>query len=115
MRPVVQLSNGESGWFASAIVNRIGRRIAFVGVDPKYGDTRQDIFEAPRTVLDLQAGKTIGNFNLKFTVGDFFHQDLAFYQDTNSDGKFTPNGNSDRLLFNYKNGMTMSLAAAYNF
>ncbi|HRI62226.1 MAG TPA: TonB-dependent receptor, partial [Saprospiraceae bacterium] len=77
----LQYENLESGWFGSMIVNRIGRRLAFAGVDPTYGDTRRDIYEEPRTVLDFQVGKKIGRFNLKFTVGDLLKQDLTYYQD----------------------------------
>lgn len=55
---------GSAAWLSTASVSRI----AFVGVDPKFGDTRQDIFEAPRTVLDFQVGKNLGKFNLKFTL-----------------------------------------------
>ena len=66
----LQYDNSENGWFGSIAVNRFGRRIAYVGVDPKFGDTRQDIYEDPRTVLDIQAGKNIGKFNIKLTIGD---------------------------------------------
>ncbi len=109
----LQYENVESGWFASAVVNRIGRRIAFVGVDPKFGDTRQDIFEAPRTVVDAQVGKTIGKFNVKLTAGDLLHQTLVYYQDADQNGKFDKKG--DRQMFNYKNGMTVNVAVGYTF
>ncbi|MEO6037584.1 MAG: TonB-dependent receptor, partial [Saprospiraceae bacterium] len=110
----LQYESVENGWFGSAIINRVGRRIAYVGVDPKFGDTRQDIFEAPRTVLDLQVGKNFGNLNLKFTVGDLFHQDQIFYQDTDSDGKFA-DSKGDRTMFRYTNGFTTSLTLGYTF
>jgi outer membrane receptor protein involved in Fe transport len=110
----LQYENEENGWTGSVIVNRIGRRIAYVGVDPKFGDTRQDIFENPRTVVDFQVGKSIGKLNLKFTVGDLLKQDLVYYQDANADGKYTATG-GDRLMFHFVNGMSMSLSAGYNF
>jgi hypothetical protein len=110
----IQYENVESGWTGSLIVNRVGRRIAYVGVDPKYGDTRQDIYEAPRTVVDFQVGKTIGKLNLKFTVGDLLKQDLVYYQDANDNGKYNAEG-GDRLMFKFVNGMSASLSAGYNF
>lgn len=112
----LQYDNKESGWFGNVIFNQIGRRIAYVGVDPKYGDTRQDIYEAPRAVVDMQIGKNIGKFNLKFTVGDLLHNDLIYYQDTNQNGKFDSRAlNSDRQMFKFNNGLTMSLSAGFTF
>ena len=96
------------------MLNRIGRRVAFVGVDPKFGDTRQDIYEAPRTVLDFQLGKNIGKFNLKFTVGDLLKQKLTYYQDADNSGKYEIGG-KDRLMFQFTNGLTMSLSAGVTF
>lgn len=109
----LQYENADNGWFASVAVNRIGRRIAFVGVDPKFGDTRQDIYEAPRTVLDFQVGKNINRFNIKLTVGDILNQDLTYYQDADDSGKFEKS--TDRLMFRYTNGYTMSLNLGYSF
>jgi len=108
----LQYENLESGWFGSVVANRIGRRLAFAGVDPQFGDTRQDIYEEPRTVLDFQIGKNIGRFNLKFTMGDLLKQDLTYYQDANSDGQFS---SGDRLMFQFKNGFTTNLSVGYTF
>lgn len=113
----LQYENGENGWSASAVVNRVGRRIAYVGVDPKNGDTRQDIFEAPRTVVDLQVGKTIKNMNFKLTIGDLLRNDLVYYQDADQNGKFTKStaANADRQMFLYNNGFTATVSFGYNF
>ncbi len=112
----LQYENLENGWFGNVVLNRIGRRIAFAGVDPQYGDTRQDIYEEPRTILDFQVGKNIGRFNLKLTLGDLLKQDLTYYQDANGDGKFSGTGaDGDRLMFQFKNGFTTSLTAGYTF
>jgi outer membrane receptor protein involved in Fe transport len=113
----LQYESQENGWFGSAVFNQTGRRVAYAGVDPKNGDTRQDIYEAPRGVLDLQIGKNVKNMNVKLTLGDVFHQDLRFYQDANQDGKFTQStaNNADRTMFLYNNGFTGSLTFGYNF
>lgn len=108
----IQYESEQNGWFGSAVFNRIGRRIAFVGVDPQFGDTRQDIYEAPRTVVDLQVGKNFGKLNLKFTVGDVLRQKLTYYQDADKSGKFEKGG-TDRQMFQFINGTTLSLTAGY--
>lgn len=112
----LQYDNKESGWFGSVVFNQVGRRIAYVGVDPKFGDTRQDIYEAPRGVLDVQLGKNIGKFNLKFTVGDLLHHDLIYYQDTDQNGSYNNDSkHQDRKMFSFTNGLTMSLSAGLTF
>ncbi len=113
----LQYESQENGWFASAVVNRTGRRVAYAGVDPKNGDTRQDIYEAPRTVVDIQVGKNIGKMNLKLTIGDLLRQNLTFYQDADQDGQYTKSAaaNGDRLMFLYTNGFTANLSLGYNF
>ena len=111
----IQFDLPKSGWFGSVVVNRVGRRIAFVGVDKQFGDTRQDIYENPRTVLDFQVGKNIKNLNLKFTLGDLLRQDQVFYQDANGNGKYEIDGTKDRTMFRFKNGLTATLSAGYSF
>lgn len=110
----LQYDNSENGWFGSVAMNRFGRRIAYVGVDPKFGATRQDIYEDPRTVLDIQAGKNIGKLNIKLTVGDLLHHDLFFYQDADVNGKYSTDG-KDRLIFKYNHGFTAALTLGYTF
>ncbi len=113
----LQYDNVDNGWSGSIAVNRVGRRIAFVGVDPKFGATRQDIYEAPRTVLDLQISKNIKNLNIKLTMGDLLHSDLLYYQDVDGNGKYAKSTapNADRLMFLYNNGFTSTLSFGYTF
>jgi outer membrane receptor protein involved in Fe transport len=109
----LQYDNSENGWSGSLVMNQVGRRIAYVGVDAKYGATRQDIYENPRSVVDFQIGKSFKKFNLKLTLGDLFHQDLVFYQDANLNGKY--DAATDRLMFKYNHGFTGALSFTYNF
>ncbi len=109
----LQYESEKTGWSVTSSVNRFGRRIAFVGVNPEFGATRQDIYEAPRTVVDFQIGKNYKKFNFKFTLGDILAQNLVFYQDADFSGKFE--SNIDRRIFLYKNGFTSSLSVSYNF
>ncbi len=108
----LQYENARNGWFASAVLNRVGRRIAFVGVDPQFGDTRQDIYENPRTVIDLQVGKNIGKLNVKLTAGDVLRKNLLFYQDADDSKNFNE---LDRTMFRFTNGSTTALALSYTF
>ena len=109
----LQYESPINGWSCNIGLNKVGRRIAFVGVDPTFGDTRQDIFEAPRDVIDIQIGKTIKNVNIKLTIGDLLHNDLIFYQDVNKDGTYTKA--DDRLMYIYSNGFTTNLSLSYVF
>ena len=110
----LQYDNSENGWFGSIAMNRFGRRIAYVGVDPKFGATRQNIYEDPRTVVDIQAGKNIGKLNIKLTIGDLLHNDLFFYQDADANGKYSIDG-KDLLMFKYTHGLTAALTLGYTF
>jgi outer membrane receptor protein involved in Fe transport len=114
----LQYESKENGWFASLIGNRVGRRIAYVGVDAKYAPYRLDIYEAPRSVLDFQVGKNIKNINVKLTFGDILHNDLTFYQDNNGNGNFdkaAKGQTGDSQMFLYKNGFTAALSFNYTF
>ncbi len=113
----LQYENKDNGWFASVIGNRVGRRIAYVGVDGKYAPYRTDIYEAPRTVIDFQVGKNIKKMNVKLTVGDILRNDLVFYQDTDNSGKFEKSTGTggDRQMFLYNNGFTAALSFNYTF
>ncbi len=114
----LQYENPDNGWSWNVSLNTIGRRIAFVGVDPTFGDTRQDIYEAPRTVIDMQVGKTFNNLNIKLTLGDLLHNDFIYYQDGDQDGKYMSpeNTNSgDRLMYITGVGFTTTLTLGYSF
>jgi len=115
----LQYENPDNGWSASISYNLVGRRIAYVGVDPKYGDTRQDIYEDPRSVLDVQIGKTFGKLNVKLILGDLLHQDLIYYQDANQDGKYNETAGAgitpDRVMYIYNAGFTTNLSVGYTF
>jgi TonB-dependent receptor len=110
----LQYESAENGWSVSFVANQVGRRIAFAGVDPKFGNTRQDIYEAPRMVLDFQLAKTIKRFNIKLTLGDLLRHEQIFYQDVDNNGKYAANG-SDRLMFSYTQGRTIALSLGYTF
>lgn len=101
--------NRTHGFSATALVNRIGRRIWVVGQD-QYLHT----WENPRTVLDLQLTKRIGNFGeLKLTFGDLLNQESVFYQDQDDNGRY--NDDKDTKIVGQTFGTNVSLGFSYNF
>lgn len=94
----------------SLMVNRCGRRIAYVG-----NAQTPNIFENPRTVLDFQISKRFfKKLDVKFTLGDILAQKLVYYQDLNNNKKFDGHG-KDNLIFSYTYGMNASVGLSYKF
>jgi outer membrane receptor for ferrienterochelin and colicin len=90
-------------------LNRVGRRIAFVGTSEN-----QTIWENPRTVADLSINRTFfKKLQVKLIVGDIFAQNLIFYHDLNRNGKFDQGTDAD--AFNYRFGRTLTIGASYTF
>lgn len=97
------------GFSTTLLANRIGRRIWVVGQD-QYLHT----WEAPRTVVDFQVTKKIGEFGeLKLTVGDILNQEAVFYQDQDDNGKYDKA--NDTKIVGQKFGTNVSLGFSYNF
>lgn len=104
----LQYNNAESGWGYSLMVNRVGRRIAFVG---NVGVP--DIYENPRTVIDLQVAKTIKKLSLKLNIGDILAQEQTFYMDMDKNGRF--DAEKDNVIFQYTFGLQASFSVGYRF
>ncbi|MBI1226934.1 MAG: TonB-dependent receptor [Bacteroidetes bacterium] len=101
--------NRDYGFSTTLLANRIGRRIWVVGQD-QYLHT----WENPRTVLDFQVTKKIGQYGeLKLTVGDILNQEAVFYQDQNDNGKYDEK--DDTKIVGQKFGTNISLGFSYNF
>ena len=91
------------------MINRVGRRIAFVG-----NAAIPDIYENPRTIVDLQVSKMVfKKLNLKLTIGDILAQNSVFYMDLNKNKKFDKEG--DNTVFDYTFGMNVSFGATLKF
>lgn len=102
----LQYNDAESGDGASIMVNRVGRRIAFVG-----NVAIPDIYENPRTVIDVQFTKRVWKkIDIKLTISDLLAKDQTFYMDLNKDNKFTRS--ADNTIFNYNFGRIVSLGLA---
>ena len=102
--------SAASGVVANLFVNRIGRRIAFVG-----NDVFLPIWENPRTNLDLQVSKKVlkNKMEVKIAVNDLLNQRAIFYQDNDGNKKY--NTSTDKVFYNYKFGTNITFGASYNF
>lgn len=104
----------KSGVTASVNFNKIGSRIAYIGVPPSLQPFGMDIYEFGRSVLDFQVGKNFGKSgNIKLTVGDVLAQKTSFYQDLNHNKKYDEG--TDNTLFSYTNGRTVTITYGYTF
>jgi hypothetical protein len=105
----LQYMNSDKGFGVSVLVNRVGRRIAFVGTNGY-----QDIYENPRTILDFQITKTLfKNGELKFNASDLLNQRAVFYQDFNRSGKYEET--EDNRINGVRFGRNLSLSFSYKF
>lgn len=114
----------------SASVNRVGKRIAIVGTG--NGGLFPDVWENPRTIIDLQVTKTWGKFSAKLSVSDLLAQPLIYYMDrhqivdennastnpdltgSNTEGSF--DGRSQDVLISRTTfGQTISIGLSYKF
>ncbi len=105
----LQYVSGKSGLSFSALYNRVGQRIAFVG-----NAFFPDVYENPRDVVDLQISKRLlkNNAEIKLNVGDLLNQKSIFY--LNMDDKTTYNSSVDKNFTTRTFGTNFSLALTYN-
>lgn len=104
----------KSGFNASLNWNKLGDRIAYIGVAKSVQPFGTNIYEYGRSMLDFQIGKNFkkaGNF--KLTFGDILKQNTVFYQDLNSNKKYDEKG--DNTLFKFTNGTTVTFGYSYTF
>jgi outer membrane receptor protein involved in Fe transport len=106
-----------SGLDVTVNFNRVGRRIwqASYAIIP-------NIWEAPRTLLDLSIAKRIyKNGELRLSLQDILNQPLHFYMDTETDGRYTPGGTfftsppKDQIIQTYRFGTTVLAAFTWKF
>ena len=129
----------NNGWSASTSLNRVGNRIAIVGVPSgPSGAGEPTLWEKSRTLLDLQIAKTFmdNKFEVKLNVQNLLAQDQIFYRNNDTRTRNSQNYDTildsdfEKLLFNANNsynaakddlvwstkyGRTFSLSASYNF
>jgi TonB-dependent receptor len=97
------------GFGVSLLYNIIGKRIVEAGYSG-YAD----VWEAPRSLLDLQITKTLyKKIEFKFNCSDILNQSRIFYQDIDKNNKY--NEDKDTFITRTKYGTTYSFSLAYTF
>lgn len=101
------------GFSATLLFNRIGERIYLVG-DISAGAGSPDIYEAPRSVFDLQLTKKVvrNKGEIRLNISDLLNQKQYFYQ--NNGGKESLQKNKDAYRFTRRFGTTFGLTFNYS-
>ena len=132
----LQYIGKETGWSASANINRIGNRIAIQG-NQTAGASTPALWEKSRTFLDMQISKSFykNKIELKLNAQNVLAQNLIFYQNNDlgktnltginktinsiftgdSQNKNGYNPDEDDLVWLTKFGPTFSLSFSYSF
>ena len=108
----LQYNSKKGNWAGSLLYNRIGQRLALVGIsDLGFAD----VYERPRDQVDFQLSKKImkEKGELKLTWADILNPAYYFYE--NIDTKKAFSGNNDRLFNSYKPGSTITVGFTYDF
>lgn len=108
----LQYNSKQGGWAGSLLYNRIGQRLALVGID-NLGFP--DIYERPRDQVDMQISKKLmkDKGELKLTWADILNPAYYFYE--NVDTKKAFSGSTDRMFSSFRPGSTITLGFTYDF
>ncbi len=103
----------KAGFSATLLFNRIGERIYLVG-DISAGAGSPDIYEAPRSLIDMQLTKKVikNKGEIRLNISDILNQTQYFYQ--NSDDKKSFQKGKDAYRFTRKFGTTFGLTFNYS-
>ena len=109
----------KKGWQMNASFNKIGQRIAYIGLPVSTAKFGLDIYEFGRSVLDFQIAKNVGKSGMfRVTLGDLLAQKSVFYQDMNHNGKYDTKEvleGGDNTLISFTNGRTMGVSYTFSF
>lgn len=102
----------EKNWSGAISVNRVGKRIAFVGTD-----IYPDFYENPRWVIDLSVNKSLlkDKLEVKMNLADVLAQDLVFYQNKMGNTNTNFEENADNVMRRFRYGRTVSIGLSYKF
>jgi hypothetical protein len=97
-------------------LNRIGERLILVGL-PNQTD---DIYEKPRTAIDIQIAKELfKTFEARFTIQDVLNQSVITYVNNgqNADASMSTKyvKGKSKIISNAKQGINVGLTIAYKF
>lgn len=107
----IQYNSKNQIWDASLLYNRIGQRLALVGINDLGFP---DVYERPRDQVDFQIAKKVfaKRGELKFTWADILNPAYYFYENVGDKKAYTKN--TDRLFYSFKPGSTISLGFTYD-
>lgn len=115
----------HNGWQINTSFNKIGQRIAYIGVAQAIQPFGADIYEFGRSIWDLQFGKELGKDGkfgtVKLTLGDLLAQKTVFFQDLNGNGKYDEKAwtdadkDGDNTLFSFTNGRQATITYTFKF
>lgn len=109
----------KKGWQINASFNKIGQRIAYIGLPISAAKFGLDIYEFGRSIFDVQVAKKIGKNGLvRITFGDLLAQKSVFYQDMNHNGRYdesTVKDGGDNTLISFTNGRTINFGYSVSF
>ncbi len=107
----IQYNSKNQVWDASLLYNRIGQRLALVGINDLGFP---DVYERPRDQVDFQVAKKIFSKRgeLKFTWADILNPAYFFYENTGDKKAFSKN--TDRLFYSFRPGSTISVGFTYD-
>jgi outer membrane receptor for ferrienterochelin and colicin len=107
----------DRGLSASALYNRIGKRIESVGVPMQNpNDDIPDIYEMPRHSLDLSFSKKIGRFEIKGGIKDLFNARIEYKQFlTLTEEASGRTRETEQLIRSYRPGMTVQAGLTWRF
>jgi hypothetical protein len=115
----------HKGWQINTSFNKIGQRIAYIGVAQAIQPFGADIYEFGRSIWDVQFGKELGKDGklgtVKLTLGDLLAQKTVFFQDLNNNGKYDEKAwtdadkDGDNTLFSFTNGSQATITYTFKF
>ena len=102
------------GMTGTLLFNRVGERIYLVG-DISAGAGSPDIYEAPRSLIDLQVTKRVlaKRGEIRMNLSDLLNQTQYFYQ--NPGGRKSFQKGTDAHRFTRRAGTTASITFNYSF
>lgn len=115
----------HKGWQLNTSFNKIGQRIAYIGVAQTIQPFGADIYEFGRSIWDVQLGRELGKGGkmgtVKLTLGDLLAQRTVFYQDLNENDRYDAKAwtdsdkNGDNTLFSFTNGRQATISYTFKF
>ena len=106
-------------WNASALFNRIGKRL--IGVGRSLGSTADqtvnipDSYEMPRNALDLSVSRKIGGFTVRAGVKDLLAEKVVFKQFNDISLSDGTTKEVQEVTRSYRPSRTFSLSVSYKF